>query len=258
MGRKRKYRFALLSFVAGGFPVLKQTPLNATHRAAGARMVDFGGWDMPVNYGSQIDEHHAVRRDAGMFDVSHMRAVDLEGSRRARLPAPGARQQCRQVEGSRQGALFVPAGARWRRARRPDRVFPARGFLPHRRQRGDRGQGHRVVPPADRGTRAAPQADAARRPRDDRRAGTQRARQGVAGAAGKRSAQRGVETVRGRAGDHARRRTLHRTHRVHRRGRLRGHGAGRARRRDCGARWPPPASSHAAWARATRCGSRPG
>ena len=59
--------------------MLKQTPLHATHRAAGARMVDFGGWDMPVNYGSQIDEHHAVRRDAGMFDVSHMRAVDLEG-----------------------------------------------------------------------------------------------------------------------------------------------------------------------------------
>ena len=58
----------------------KQTPLNATHRAAGARMVDFGGWDMPVNYGSQIDEHHAVRRDAGMFDVSHMRAVDLHGA----------------------------------------------------------------------------------------------------------------------------------------------------------------------------------
>ncbi|MEP7182867.1 MAG: glycine cleavage system aminomethyltransferase GcvT, partial [Betaproteobacteria bacterium] len=40
---------------------------------------DFGGWDMPVNYGSQIDEHHAVRSDAGMFDVSHMRVVDLEG-----------------------------------------------------------------------------------------------------------------------------------------------------------------------------------
>jgi aminomethyltransferase len=60
--------------------VLKQTPLNAAHRAAGARMVDFGGWDMPVNYGSQIEEHHAVRRDAGMFDVSHMRVVDLEGA----------------------------------------------------------------------------------------------------------------------------------------------------------------------------------
>ena len=60
--------------------MLKTTPLNAQHRAAGARTVDFGGWDMPVNYGSQIEEHHAVRRDAGLFDVSHMLAVDLEGA----------------------------------------------------------------------------------------------------------------------------------------------------------------------------------
>jgi aminomethyltransferase len=59
--------------------VPKTTPLNAIHRALGARMVDFGGWDMPVHYGSQIDEHHAVRRDAGLFDVSHMRVVDVEG-----------------------------------------------------------------------------------------------------------------------------------------------------------------------------------
>ena len=59
----------------------KQTVLNATHRAHGARMVDFGGWDMPLNYGSQIDEHHAVRRGAGMFDVSHMTVVDLTGPR---------------------------------------------------------------------------------------------------------------------------------------------------------------------------------
>src|SRR3954464_1852907 len=56
-----------------------RTPLYDTHVAAGARMVDFGGWDMPVNYGSQIEEHHAVRRDAGMFDVSHMQVVALEG-----------------------------------------------------------------------------------------------------------------------------------------------------------------------------------
>ena len=60
---------------------LKTTPLNAVHRALGARMVDFGGWDMPVNYGSQIEEHHAVRGAAGMFDVSHMLAVDLHGPR---------------------------------------------------------------------------------------------------------------------------------------------------------------------------------
>ena len=59
--------------------MLKTTPLNAAHRAAGARMVDFGGWDMPVNYGSQIEEHHAVRREAGLFDVSHMQAVDVSG-----------------------------------------------------------------------------------------------------------------------------------------------------------------------------------
>jgi aminomethyltransferase len=59
----------------------KQTILNATHRAAGAKMVDFGGWDMPLNYGSQLEEHHAVRRAAGMFDVSHMTAVDMRGAR---------------------------------------------------------------------------------------------------------------------------------------------------------------------------------
>ncbi len=59
--------------------MLKKTVLNETHRAMGARMVDFGGWDMPVNYGSQIEEHHAVRRDCGMFDVCHMCPVDLVG-----------------------------------------------------------------------------------------------------------------------------------------------------------------------------------
>ena len=59
----------------------EKTILNATHRALGARMVDFGGWDMPINYGSQIEEHHAVRREAGMFDVSHMTVIDLHGAR---------------------------------------------------------------------------------------------------------------------------------------------------------------------------------
>jgi len=58
-----------------------QTPLNARHRELGAKMVDFGGWDMPLHYGSQIDEHHIVRRSAGMFDVSHMTVVDLNGAR---------------------------------------------------------------------------------------------------------------------------------------------------------------------------------
>ena len=59
--------------------MIQKTPLYDTHVAAGAKIVDFAGWQMPINYGSQIEEHHAVRRDAGMFDVSHMLAIDLVG-----------------------------------------------------------------------------------------------------------------------------------------------------------------------------------
>jgi aminomethyltransferase len=58
-----------------------KTALYETHLGQGAKIVDFGGWDMPLHYGSQIEEHHAVRRDAGMFDVSHMGVVDLHGAR---------------------------------------------------------------------------------------------------------------------------------------------------------------------------------
>jgi aminomethyltransferase len=57
--------------------MIKRTPLYEAHVAAGAKMVDFAGWEMPIHYGSQLEEHHIVRRDAGMFDVSHMRAVDV-------------------------------------------------------------------------------------------------------------------------------------------------------------------------------------
>lgn len=56
------------------------TPLYNEHLAAGAKIVDFAGWDMPIHYGSQLEEHHQVRRDAGMFDVSHMTIVDLLGA----------------------------------------------------------------------------------------------------------------------------------------------------------------------------------
>src|SRR5581483_838412 len=81
---------------------LRQTPLFELHRESGARMVDFSGWEMPLHYGSQISEHQQVRTDAGMFDVSHMLAVDVEGERArdflrrllandvARLVAPGS------------------------------------------------------------------------------------------------------------------------------------------------------------------------
>ena len=55
----------------------KRTPLYARHAALGAKLVDFGGWDMPLHYGSQLQEHHQVRRAAGLFDVSHMTVVDF-------------------------------------------------------------------------------------------------------------------------------------------------------------------------------------
>jgi aminomethyltransferase len=59
---------------------LLHTPLHAVHARSGARLVDFGGWEMPLHYGSQLDEHKAVRADAGVFDVSHMCAVDVAGA----------------------------------------------------------------------------------------------------------------------------------------------------------------------------------
>ncbi len=83
---------------------MKQTSLHEQHVALGAKMVDFAGWDMPLHYGSQIKEHHVVRRSCGLFDVSHMGVVDLKGKGSqtflqrilacdvARLPVPEADQ----------------------------------------------------------------------------------------------------------------------------------------------------------------------
>jgi aminomethyltransferase len=92
--------------------MLRQTPLHAVHRAAGAKMVDFGGWDMPVHYGSQIEEHHAVRRDAGMFDVSHMLPVDLHGAE--------ARAFLRHALANDVDKLTVPGKALYSCMLRPD------------------------------------------------------------------------------------------------------------------------------------------
>src|SRR5512135_2354930 len=91
---------------------LKQTPLNAAHRAMGAKMVDFGGWDMPVNYGSQIDEHHKVRNDCGMFDVCHMRVVDAKGE--------GVRAFLRYLLANNADKLTIPGKALYSAMLRPD------------------------------------------------------------------------------------------------------------------------------------------
>lgn len=64
---------------------LKRTPLNEVHRASGAKMVDFGGWDMPVQYSGLVDEHHTVRNAVGLFDVSHMGEIEVRGPEAAKL-----------------------------------------------------------------------------------------------------------------------------------------------------------------------------
>ena len=64
---------------------LRTTPLNATHRSLKAKMVDFGGWDMPVLYSSLLEEHHAVRQRVGLFDVSHMGEIEVRGPEALKL-----------------------------------------------------------------------------------------------------------------------------------------------------------------------------
>ncbi len=90
----------------------QRTPLFDRHLAAGARMVDFAGWDMPLHYGSQIDEHHAVRRTAGVFDVSHMLAIDLHGA--------GTRALLRRLLANNIDKLRAPGRALYSCLLRPD------------------------------------------------------------------------------------------------------------------------------------------
>src|SRR6187455_2851199 len=60
--------------------MLKRTPLFETHQKLGARLIDFGGWEMPVQYTSIVDEHHTVRKAAGIFDISHMGEIFVSGA----------------------------------------------------------------------------------------------------------------------------------------------------------------------------------
>ena len=69
-----------VTLITGESNLSLYTPLYDAHLAAGGKLVDFSGWQLPIHYGSQIDEHHAVRRTAGMFDVSHMTVVDVGGT----------------------------------------------------------------------------------------------------------------------------------------------------------------------------------
>jgi aminomethyltransferase len=68
-----------------GSTELFKTSLNPVHRACGAKMVDFGGWDMPVQYSGLIDEHNTVRKAVGLFDVSHMGEIEIQGPEAEKL-----------------------------------------------------------------------------------------------------------------------------------------------------------------------------
>jgi len=110
----RPYGLALFYLQKAAMTTLKTTPLNAAHRAMGAKMVDFGGWDMPVNYGSQIDEHHQVRNDVGMFDVCHMRVVDAKGD--------GVRAFLRYLLANNADKITIPGKALYSAMLRPEGV----------------------------------------------------------------------------------------------------------------------------------------
>ena len=149
--------------VWGYYRCMRRTPLYDAHRAAGAKLVQFAGWEMPLHYGSQIEEHHAVRRDAGVFDTSHMLALDAEGAQAAPVPAPRARQRHRPPARAGQGALLVPARRGRRHPRRPDRLLHRRRALPDRAQCRDRAKRHRLARTlaARRRRRCAPRRDLA-------------------------------------------------------------------------------------------------
>ena len=89
-----------------------KTPLYDVHVACGAKIIDFGGWDMPLSYGSQLEEHRAVRRDAGIFDVSHMGVIDLTG--------PRVRELLRLILANDVAKLSVPGSALYSCMLRPD------------------------------------------------------------------------------------------------------------------------------------------
>ena len=89
-----------------------RTPLYDTHVLQGAKIVDFGGWEMPLHYGSQIEEHRAVRTNAGMFDVSHMGIIDLRGAR--------AREFLQVLLANDVGRLKAPGEALYSCMLRPD------------------------------------------------------------------------------------------------------------------------------------------
>src|SRR3954464_13568985 len=94
-------------------PTLQRTPLYEVHRSAGAKMVDFGGWDMPVQYSGLIDEHNTVRNAVGLFDVSHMGEIEIRGPEAIRLAdhvSTNAVTRLKQGQAQYSGLLYEHGG----------------------------------------------------------------------------------------------------------------------------------------------------
>src|SRR4030095_4686242 len=85
LGSLPREHFGEISVTAPTITHLRKTPLNSVHRRLGAKMVPFGGWDMPVEYSGIVGEHLATRTAAGLFDVSHMGEIEVRGPRALEL-----------------------------------------------------------------------------------------------------------------------------------------------------------------------------
>ena len=234
---------------------LRRTPLYDRHAAAGAKLVPFAGWEMPVQYEGIRQEHVAVRTGAGLFDVSHMGEIRTTGADAERFLQRILSNDVTKIARERRPVLAALQGGR-RRPRRPVHVPLRRGRrrLPDRHERVEPRQGPGLVPEAGgRLRRRRHRHRRARRLRDARPPGA-RTRAAIL-----REHLDGEEPKRMRwtlatvAGVHdvgvAR-------HRLHGRGRRRAADPARRRRRRSGTRWSARASPRPAWARATRCASR--
>ena len=234
------------------------TPLLDRHVALGARMVDYAGWLMPVQYAGIVEEHRAVRERAGLFDLSHMGELFVEGPEAGASLARALITDPPSLEG-RPGALLDDLRPGRRDHRRPHRLPARRGALPRRRQR------RRTRPPSP--TRS-PSASTGCASSSTTGRATPRSSpiQGPASRGDPRAARprrsRRAPLLRDRGGIGRRRPGPHRPDRVHRRGRIRavrrvgarGRGLGRGLRGRRGRR----RSCRSGSVRATRSGSRPG
>ena len=224
---------------------LRRTPLHDRHLAAGARMVPFAGWEMPVQYEGVIPEHRAVREHAGIFDVSHMGQLEVRGPARARVPSDDALER---PEPDRHGPGAVHAASRRERLpdRRPDRL-PARRRPPAARRQRARGS-----MPTATGSRPGPGTA--------RSSTTAHPTWRCSRFRGRRpwiwSSCRELEPFEFTARRGVRRPRHRRPHRLHRRAGRRDHGGARQGRAALGQAASPPARLRPGWARATRSGSR--